>query len=60
VPNKNGKSQLSDVPPLATVCIVVTTIGLIVALLVEAPIVVTGSLAGLLVALGAYIKKVLS
>jgi hypothetical protein len=34
-------------------------IGLIVALLVEAPV-VTGSLAGLLAALGLYVKKSLS
>jgi hypothetical protein len=34
-------------------------IGLIVALLVEAPIVVTGWLAGLLAALGLYVKRVL-
>jgi hypothetical protein len=58
--DKDGSPKLSDLPPSATICIVVTTIALIVALLVEAPIQVTGSLAGLLAALGFYVKRTLN
>jgi hypothetical protein len=60
LPNEDRKQKLSDVPPLATVCIVATTIALIVALMANAPILVTGSLAALLAALGLYIKRTLS
>jgi hypothetical protein len=58
VTNKNDH-KLSDVPPLAAICVVVTAIALIVALSVGAPALVTGSLAGLLAALGLYIRQIL-
>jgi hypothetical protein len=51
------RPRLSDVPPLATVCIVTAIIALIVTVLAGAPIQVTGSLAGLITALGLYIKN---
>ena len=57
--NEDKKQKLSDVPPLATVCIVTTTFVLVVALLVGAPIQVTAPLAALLAALALYIKQVL-
>jgi hypothetical protein len=60
MPNEDGKHKLSDVPPLATVCIVTTTFVLVVALLVGAPVQVTAPLAALLAALGLYIKRTLS
>ena len=56
--NQDKKQKLSDVPPLATVCIVTTAFVLVVAL-VGAPVVVTSLLAALLAALGLYIKKTL-
>jgi hypothetical protein len=60
VSNEDKKQKLSDVPPLATVCIVTTTFVLVVALLVGAPIPVTASLGALLAALALYIKRTLS
>ena len=57
--NEDGEHKLSDVPPLATVCIVVAAITLIVALLVGASIEVKASLAALLAALALYIRRTL-
>jgi hypothetical protein len=57
VPNQNGSPKLADIPPLAAVCIVTVTMALLVALVVDAHILVTGSLAGLLTALGICIRR---
>jgi hypothetical protein len=59
VSDEDQRQKFADVPPFATLCLVTTMIGLIVALLVEAPILVTGSLAGLLAALALYIRRTL-
>lgn len=59
--NEDKDQKLTDVPPLFALCVVVTVIGLIVALSVGAPVQVTGSLAGaataLLAALAVYIRR---
>jgi hypothetical protein len=60
VSNEDKKSKVADIPPLATICIVVAAITLIVALLVDASIEVKASLAALLVALALYIRRTLS
>ena len=53
----NGRSKLADVPALAAICVVTTTIALIVALVVSAPNQVTAALALLLAALGLCIWR---
>lgn len=55
--NEDKKQKFTDIPPLAAVCLVVTLIGLIVALLVKAPIQVTTTLVALLTALAVYLKR---
>jgi hypothetical protein len=59
VSDEDKKQKLTDIPPLAAVCIVTTAIGLIVGMSVGAPIEVTGPLAGLLAALAVYIGQTL-
>jgi hypothetical protein len=58
--NQDGKRKLSDIPALAAVCIVTTTIALIVALVVNAPLQVTAALAVVLTGLGLYLRQALS
>jgi hypothetical protein len=64
VHNEDKNQKLTDGPPLVALCVVVTVIGLIVALSVGAPVQVTGLLAGaaaaLLAALAVYIRRTLS
>ena len=56
--NEDNKQKLSnDIPPFATLSIVVTIIGLIVALMADAPFQVIAALAALLGALAYYIKR---
>jgi 1,4-dihydroxy-2-naphthoate octaprenyltransferase len=58
VSNEDNKQKLSnDIPPFATLSIVVTIIGLIVALMADAPFQVIAALAALLGALAFYIKR---
>jgi hypothetical protein len=57
VSDDDGTHRLSDIPALAAVCIVTTTITLIVALTVNAPIQVTAPLAAVLAALVLYIRR---
>jgi hypothetical protein len=58
--NEDRKQKLSDVPPLAAICVVAALFVLIVALLVDASIEVKASLAALLAALALYIKRTLN
>jgi hypothetical protein len=60
VSDEDKKQKLTDIPPLAAICIIATTFALFGALLLSAPVQVTGPIAGLLAALGLYIKKALS
>ena len=56
--NEDNKQKLSnDIPPFATLSIVVAIIGLIVALMADAPFQVIAALAALLGALAYYIKR---
>lgn len=58
--NEDNKQKLSnDIPPFATLSIVVTIIGLIVALMAKAPFQVIAALAALLAALAIYIRGTL-
>jgi 1,4-dihydroxy-2-naphthoate octaprenyltransferase len=60
VSNEDNKQKLSnDIPPFATLSIVVTIIGLIVALMAKAPFQVIAALAALLAALAIYIRGTL-
>jgi hypothetical protein len=58
--NEHGKRKLSDLPALVAFSIMTTTIALIVALVVNAPLQVTAALAVVLTGLGLYIKQALS
>jgi hypothetical protein len=60
MPNKDRRHELPDVPALTAVCTVTTIIALIVALVVEAPVLVTTALAVVLIALGLYIRRTLN
>lgn len=58
--DQHGKRKLSDIPALAAVCILTTTIALIIALVVNAPLQVTAALAVVLSGLGLYLRQALS